>query len=110
MLVLTSLFFAAGILFVALAIPLVRRRVAPNRLYGLRTQATLASKELWYEANATAAKQLMALGGLISACAVTLPVLVELSEGAYALAMCSVVVIGSAIVCVMGWRSAQRSG
>lgn len=37
---------------VLIAIPLARRKVPPNPVYGYRTRATLASESLWYDANA----------------------------------------------------------
>ena len=41
-----------GLLIVGLSIPLIRRRVKPNRLYGFRTPKTMSSEQIWYEANA----------------------------------------------------------
>jgi hypothetical protein len=38
----------AGSLFVALGIPLMRRRVPPNGAYGLRVPATCADEQAWY--------------------------------------------------------------
>ena len=35
-----------GLVFVAIAIPLIRRRIPPNRLYGLRVPATFVDE--WY--------------------------------------------------------------
>jgi uncharacterized membrane protein len=34
------------------ALPLALRKVGPNVVYGYRTRATLASEDVWYEANA----------------------------------------------------------
>jgi uncharacterized membrane protein len=49
---LLSLVFAGiGILFVAVSIPLIRRKVGPNIIYGVRTRKTLSDDKLWYEAN-----------------------------------------------------------
>jgi uncharacterized membrane protein len=39
-------------LFVAISLPLMLRRVPPNRAYGYRTRATLTDERIWYEANA----------------------------------------------------------
>ena len=38
--------------FVAIAIPLVLRKVPRNVVYGYRTHATLSDDRIWYEANA----------------------------------------------------------
>lgn len=42
---------ACDVLFIALSIPLLLRKVGPNVVYGFRTRATLADEELWYAAN-----------------------------------------------------------
>jgi hypothetical protein len=34
------------------SIPLILRKVPPNRFYGFRTPATLSSPEIWYPVNA----------------------------------------------------------
>ncbi len=43
--------FGLPLFIVALSVPLIRGAVSRNRLYGLRTQRTLASDEAWYPAN-----------------------------------------------------------
>ncbi len=53
-------------LFVALAIPLVLRKVPRNRVYGYRTCATLRDDRLWYEANAHFGRLLVALSALVT--------------------------------------------
>jgi uncharacterized membrane protein len=45
-----SLFVPCSIIAVA-SIPLMLNVVPPNRVYGFRTQQTLASRELWFRAN-----------------------------------------------------------
>ncbi len=40
------------LLFVALAIPLILRRVPRNIVYGFRTRTALSNDFVWYEANA----------------------------------------------------------
>ena len=55
MVVLAVVFALTGLLLAGLAVPLMRRRVPPNGLYGLRVAATFADEEVWYEANARSA-------------------------------------------------------
>lgn len=59
---LAMIFWLLGALLVGLALPLLRRKVGPNHLYGLRVGETLASEEVWYEANARSARDLVAVG------------------------------------------------
>lgn len=51
-------------LIAGLGVPLLRRRIKPNGLYGLRIRETLADEEVWYEANARAGRDMMIMGVL----------------------------------------------
>jgi uncharacterized membrane protein len=53
-------------LFIALAIPLVLRKVPPNAAYGFRTRTTLRDEKAWYETNDRFARWLIA-GSIASA-------------------------------------------
>lgn len=59
---LTLLFISVGLLFASLSVPLMRRQIAPNNLYGLRTEKTLSSDTVWYPANEYAGKWLFGMG------------------------------------------------
>ncbi len=43
---------AVVVISIALAVPLILRKVPPNIAYGYRTRATLRDPKLWYDANA----------------------------------------------------------
>lgn len=45
------LMIAVPVVLLGLSIPLIRGRVGPNFLYGVRTRKTLSSPEIWYKAN-----------------------------------------------------------
>ncbi len=51
---------ALSALLALIAVPLALRKVRRNVLYGYRTRATLASDDVWYEANASFGKRLIA--------------------------------------------------
>lgn len=93
-------FLLVGILFVGLAIPLVRRKVPPNQLYGLRVPATLESEAVWYEANARSGRDLLWLGiGIIVASSVLY--VIPWSESGHYLVICvSVVLVGVVGYCL----------
>ncbi len=55
-------FLGLGALLVALAIPLIRRIVRPNRVYGIRIPAAFASEEAWYRINRHGGFCLLAFG------------------------------------------------
>jgi uncharacterized membrane protein len=55
-------FGASALLLIGLSVPLARRRVRPNRLYGFRTSSTLNDERLWYEVNAKTGVDLLIVG------------------------------------------------
>lgn len=58
-----------SLVFLIIAIPLERRAIEPNGLYGFRVQKTMQHPEVWYEANAFFGRRLVgvSLVALISA-------------------------------------------
>lgn len=59
---LSLVFVASGVLLIALAVPLIRRKVRPNRLYGFRTPSTMGDERIWYEVNAATGVDLLTTG------------------------------------------------
>lgn len=55
----------SGLLIFLLAIPMILRRVPPNRMYGVRTKASFASEDDWYRINAIGGRYLAAAGIVI---------------------------------------------
>ena len=51
-----------SLLVIGLAVPMLLKRVPPNDFYGFRTEKTMSSAALWYEANHMAAVNLIAAG------------------------------------------------
>ena len=58
----TPLCVGSGIALVAAGLPLARRRVPPNALYGVRLPSTMRDEEAWYEVNERAGRDLIAIG------------------------------------------------
>ena len=88
------LFVLLGILLVALGWPMAARRVRPNRWYGLRVPATFADEQVWYDSNAVAGRDMMALGAVVVAAALALPWLRGLPEGTYAVVCTGILAVG----------------
>ena len=63
--VLLIIFAGTGLLIAGLGVPLWRRMVPPNHIYGLRVPATLSSPEVWYEANSRSGLYSVLAGTLI---------------------------------------------
>jgi uncharacterized membrane protein len=72
MLMCFCLFLLCGVLFIAIAQPLIRRQVKPNPWYGFRTPKTMGNEEIWYAANEYCGKALTAAGGIMALAAVAL--------------------------------------
>lgn len=60
------LFGGVGLLFIALAIPLVQGRVPPNSTYGFRTAKSLSNPKIWYAINHIQGCDLLIAGALIT--------------------------------------------
>ena len=58
-------FGITGLLLIVTAVPLILKRVPPNRFYGLRVPPTGRSETVWYEANRRSGWDLLVLGALI---------------------------------------------
>src|SRR5262245_24694969 len=108
MLLLTALFTATGVLLVALAIPLIQRRVQPNYLYGLRVPATFADEWVWYEANAASGRDLLVLGVALIAAALILPLAPGINLASYALTVGGLLGSGAIALAIIGWQRANR--
>jgi uncharacterized membrane protein len=66
------IFTAAGVLFIALGIPLLRGRVRPNSWYGCRTEKTLSDEKVWYAVNRVTGRDLVAGGVAVVAASLAL--------------------------------------
>jgi hypothetical protein len=106
--VFAALFIAVGLLYIGLAIPLMRRRVKPNRLYGLRVPATFADEWVWYEANAQTGRDLIYVGTLQTGVAIVLALNKGVSDVQYAIGNAAVLFVGSISIAVLGWKRANR--
>lgn len=107
MLILFIVFTLSGLLFVGLAVPMIRRQVPPNALYGLRVPATFADEEVWYEANRRSGWDLLRLGAALTVLAALLPLL-GVGRLAYALTWSAAALVGALALAVVGWRRANR--
>jgi len=97
-----------GLLLIALGWPMATRRVHPNRWYGLRVPATFTDETVWYDANAVAGRDMMALGTLVVVIALALPQVGDLRNETYAGICAGILGVGSLILAVRGWRLANR--
>jgi uncharacterized membrane protein len=96
-----------GIIMMIVAIPLYRRKIKPNALYGLRIPATFRSDAVWYEANHLFARDLFTLGLfiLLAALAATLT---DVEADAFMPSMVGLMVVGVLVILAVNWRRAKR--
>lgn len=69
----------SGVLCLLLAIPLKRRRVKPNSLYGVRFKKSMESEELWYDINEYGGKRMIFWSWIVIAAGVAI-VLLDLDK------------------------------
>ena len=101
----TLIFVGTGLLFVAIALPLLRRIIKPNPIYGFRVAATFANEWVWYEANAASGRDFVILGVLQVAVALGAR---GASENVYVAVNVAFMLVGVLVVAVIGWRRANR--
>jgi len=97
-------FVLVGMIMVALAEPLARRKIAPNGLYGFRTPTTLRYPSIWYEVNEHAGKQLRVVG----ACTAAFAVLLYLSGVNPGFPTATMSIVGALLVVVANQRLASK--
>jgi hypothetical protein len=72
----TPTLIGVGVVLMASAVPLMLRRVPPNRWYGIRFPATIGDQEVWYEVNARSGRDLFCFGAVYLGVLLALPALV----------------------------------
>jgi uncharacterized membrane protein len=100
------LFAGVTALMMALAVPLIRGRVKPNVLYGVRTPKTLGDERVWYAANAYGGRLLFGAGIVQLVAVVALYFVPRLHADfvAYNLACAAVILGGLLVVLVLLFR------
>jgi uncharacterized membrane protein len=99
-----ALYVSLGLLSAALAVPLMRRKVAPNSLYGFRTRRTLEDPRVWYDANAFAGRCLFGFGLGTSIACLALYFLPAIDPVVYAVACLLIVLVGLAVSLILSFR------
>lgn len=92
-------YLGTGALFIALAEPLIRRRITRNHWYGFRVPATLASDAVWYDANEYAARRMRQTGAAVIG-AVPLALVFGLREPVFSYVMTTVLIVLTAAMIV----------
>ncbi|GIK64185.1 MAG: hypothetical protein BroJett018_19790 [Chloroflexota bacterium] len=98
------MFVGMGLLLVALAIPLMQRRIKPNAWYGFRTPSTLRDPDLWYDANAYSGRLLLVYGAVIVITALLVALIPDITVDGYSSVMLIVTLLGIVILLILCWN------
>jgi uncharacterized membrane protein len=107
LIIVTVLFFFTGLLYIGLAIPLIKRKIPPNQMYGFRVKAAFASDAVWYDINEYSAR-LMRNAGIVILAAVPLLLLSGMNEKLFALFMVGIILIGTIVMVVLSIRRLNK--
>ena len=88
--------------------PLARRRIAPNRWYGVRVASTLSSPAIWYEANAVCGDGLVRMGLVLLVVGIALRFVPGLPEIGYVAICLAVFLVGSIRATARSLGTAKR--
>jgi hypothetical protein len=102
------MYVAAGLLLAALAIPLWRRKIGPNPLYGFRIKQTLEDPAVWYEVNAVAGRGMLVDGLVIVVAALALAAVPGIGIDRYALSVLALFVVALGITLAASLRALRR--
>lgn len=97
----------AGVLIALLGVPMLKRMVPLNFVYGLRVTATLNDKAVWYEANARSGRDLI-IGGIAIAAVSFLVFVSGIPENVGAWIDVGVLLIAVLAIGFNGWRFANQ--
>lgn len=103
-----TMFLAVGGALICMSIPLIQRKVAPNRWYGFRVRRTLEDPDVWYPANAYAARRMLWFGIVTMIVAIAAYFVPGLELAAYASIVGVVVAIGLVVVLVQSFAYLRK--
>ena len=105
-----TMLLASALILIALAIPLWMRRIPPNRVYGVRTRATLADETTWYDVNARCGQDLLVSGALFLIGIVVIDVVgARWAPELRTLASAMILVVALVVVTVRAMRSTGQA-
>lgn len=99
-------FSGIGLVIGLLGVPLWKRKVPPNHLYGLRVPATMHSPSVWYEVNAKSGVFFMVTGAAIAAVALIV-MLLDISESRGVWVNTGFLLVATVTLCLKSTRLAS---
>ena len=99
-------FAIAGLVIAILGIPLLKRKVGPNHIYGFRVPETLNDEVIWYETNARGGRDFI-FAGIAIAFVSLLVFAARVPENVAALINSGFTLAAVGSVAIIGWRFAK---
>lgn len=90
-------FLLGGGLFIAMSVPLIKRKVKPNGWYGFRTVRTLSDPDVWYPVNEFGGRRLLWVGVTEMVAALVLFFIPQLDTDAYCLGVLIAIVLAMVV-------------
>lgn len=102
------IFFLTGILFAALALPLIKRKVKINSWYGIRIPQTMENEKVWFKVNSIMGKYLFVLGIFISG--LSLYFVLNPTDPGYLMVyiLLGVTIVGTIMLVVLSFKVANK--
>ncbi|HNS03026.1 MAG TPA: SdpI family protein [Anaerolineae bacterium] len=98
------LYVVFGLLLAIFAVPLIRRKVKPNWIYGFRVPQTMSDPEVWYAVNAHFGRRLLVIGVATTLAALLLYRVPSLDVDSYAWALLAVFTLFFGVGLAQSWR------
>lgn len=98
------LYVVFGLLLAIFAVPLIRRKVKPNWIYGFRVPQTMSDPEVWYAVNAHFGRRLLVIGVATTLAALLLYRVPSLDVDSYAWALLAVFALFFGVGVAQSWR------
>lgn len=96
-------------MLIGAGLPLMRRRVPPNRWYGVRLPSTLGDERTWYSVNERSGRDLVVVGTAVVFLALSAPVVLPRWAPEFrTLLVAFVLIVGLAAVTGRAIRHAKR--
>jgi uncharacterized membrane protein len=103
------MFLFMGVLFIALSVPLMLKKVPPNNWYGFRTPKTLSDEKIWYEANRISAQGMALVGVVLILLSLTLLLLAkEMSDLTKLIIIGVIMIVSLAVALIRSFKALSR--
>jgi len=98
------MFLISGVILVALSIPMILGKVAPNPIYGFRVPDTMNNPKIWYAVDAYSGKWLLITGLIFIATCILSNFIPNISVDTYSLICIAGFFIPMTIGFIMSWK------